>query len=112
MSNELDAACARALGWINLRTAVLYTKPYLGQPPGETRHVLIPQFSTDPVAALLLEHEIERRGLHDAYIDSLLPSYHSFEPLTRAELFALLRATPEQKARAFLAALGGGGDGR
>lgn len=54
-----------------------------------------------------LEDVIERRGLQDAYIRALLPDYHSFEPMTPAELFTFLRVTPEQRARAFLAAAKG-----
>lgn len=53
-------------------------------------------------AARYLENEIERRGLQEEYINALLPNYHSFEPMSKAELFALLRATPAQRAMAFL----------
>lgn len=69
-------------------------------------------------AAQVLEAEIERRGLHDAYVNALLrvvipeaarwditnnPTPGGY--ITRAAIFALMRATPEQRARAFLAAL-------
>lgn len=56
-------------------------------------------------AAHFLEDEIERRGLQDAYIDALVPDYHSFEAMTQGELFTLLRATPAQRAQAYLKAV-------
>lgn len=62
-----------------------------------------------------LEDEIERRGLQDVYIRALfvqtIPEAARWditlnaEPggyIDRASLFLLLRATPEQRARAFL----------
>jgi hypothetical protein len=60
-------------------------------------------------AARLLEDEIERRGLHGPYIGALLTEMgqpHTYHPSIEIDIkWALLRATPEQRARAFLAVM-------
>lgn len=91
MSKELDAECARALGYAEA----------LGE---------VPPFSTNQDAANALEDEIERRGLQDAYIDALIDATNTpslsldIWPSTDA-LWRFMHATPEQRARAFLAAI-------
>lgn len=86
----------------------------------------IPDFSTDHAAARLLEDEIERRGLVEKYQNALIDVFgfdmqvfnsaieisshavcpsipnNTFQWQGHAFLWALIRATPEQKARAFL----------
>lgn len=65
--------------------------------------------STDPIAALILENEIERRGLQGAYVAFLrllvtpIGDYRSDNE--SAIQWALLRAAPERRARAFLMAV-------
>ena len=130
MVRELDEACARALGWIwaepratglgiEMNTTFLadpeahyisglaaYAIPLeRSLPLSKAWNTFVPAFSTDYIAARLLEDEIERRGLHDVYIRALLPAYHSFEVMTTDELFAFLRTAPEQRSRAFLAVM-------
>lgn len=93
-----------------------------GRRPDQTtkRVYAIPRFSTDPAAARLLEDEIERRGLQMAYTAAMIdvlgldPGIEMTEPaislwlcrnVMPQDLWTLIRATPEQKARAFLAAV-------
>lgn len=104
---NLDAQCARVIGYsecgcghdeCDLWEAPIHLRDPNGIPP-------FPAFSTDIADARLLEDEIERRGLQEAYIRALLPEYHSFEAMTPNELFAFLRAAPERRARAFLEAV-------
>ena len=77
----------------------------------------LPAYTTDIVAARLVEDEIERRGLVDAYIDALAvlidPNGNDIsifdtiiEMNGRRALWALLRATPEQRCWAALRAMG------
>jgi hypothetical protein len=107
MSRELDAECGRALGWVvdqqNPKTV------YAGY-ASDGKYSELPPFSTDPAAARQLEDEIERRGLQDAYIEVLVelcntPDLNLDQWPKFIDIFALLRATPEQRARAFLEAV-------
>lgn len=65
---------------------------------------LCPAFSESHEAARILEDEIERRAAQVAYLDALveivLPYVH-YE-LKTADIWRVLRATPEEKCRAFL----------
>ncbi len=103
---DLDYACVRACPTLD-EHAPLYddghwTKRYW--------YGSVPPFSTDHAAARLLENEIERQGKHNAYITQLCevcgvrPDEHEdggyFVYIDEA--WPLVRATPEQKARAFL----------
>lgn len=58
----------------------------------------VPRYSTDYDAARLLEDEIERQGLQEAYINAL----NTLLGWQREPSWDFLRATPEQRARAFL----------
>lgn len=62
-----------------------------------------PNFSTNYEAARLLEDEIERRGLEYSYSNALVDivQYNGTGPI----VWAALRATPEQRTRAFLKAV-------
>lgn len=97
MSDELDKACARAMGWGDT--------PYvigMYNPAGQLDAV--PQFSTDANDARLLEDEIERRGLQSRYIAHLmLLVLGKATPITGSEpaVWAALRAKPDERARAF-----------
>ena len=70
-----------------------------------------PQFATDPSAAHMMELAMSDT-LTDAYIQALLltvrPAARRIGPrewqLTNTDLLALMHATPEQRARAALAA--------
>lgn len=67
------------------------------------------RYSTDPAAAAHVEDEIERRGLTEQYVDAMLDLLHiNAEDRIPAhyQLWALIRATPEQRCRAALVAVG------
>lgn len=58
-------------------------------------------------AARQLEDEIERRGLEYSYVRSLVNLVAvDTAPGSDGERWALIRATPEQRAKAFLQAIG------
>lgn len=59
---------------------------------------------SDMELALMLEDEIERRGLQYKYMDWLM-AYSSLCSDERDQRWAIMRATPEQRARAFLQAV-------
>lgn len=101
MSKELDIAVARALGYRVVRDAQNVRGVQVGT-AGRKGHDL-PYYSEDYALIPVLLAWIEAHGLCDTYIDALLPDYHSFEPMSKPDLFALLRATPEQHCRAFIA---------
>lgn len=67
----------------------------------------IPSYVDDYNDARLLEDEIERRGLVKEYIFALdkLVTYPA-EESWQGYRWGILRATPEQRARAFLTAVG------
>ena len=58
------------------------------------------------IAVGLLEDEIERRGLESAYVMALRRIVTPVWPEDAAR-WALIRATPEERCRAALAAVGG-----
>lgn len=91
-------------------------------PEGHTRYLgggfllgksaLVPEYSTDPAAARLVEDEIARRGLWEEYANALLDildisDTDLYDNSARAS-WQVLRATPEQRYRAALAACGEG----
>jgi hypothetical protein len=106
---ELDARCARALN-------MAWTKPTHGrcctcQVCGWDYDNCQCGYTEDPEKARLLEDEIERRGLgHEyQYRLSIVVGVHPSSWDQRETLLVipwlLLRATPEQRARAFLEAV-------
>lgn len=122
MSRELDEACARAMGlksdsgrcgvcgWpLHDSIAEGCTPGYCSQrPPPAVRWDEPPPFSSNHAAARQLEDEIERRGLQDEYAYKLIIESSAYcEDRQTAFAWALLRATPEQRARAFLEAMRG-----
>lgn len=112
MSWELDEACMRALGWEYRPRFIGDTAGYWRSANGE--QVVCeerPLFSTNLTDARLLEDEIERRGLQAEYMHSLIYAM-SIDPddtfwidPSGTQVWALFRATPEQRARAFLEAI-------
>lgn len=110
--SELDVQCARAMN---------HLEPFIDRPipcpdnkPGccvmhygqfDSAGVRLPNYSTDPAAARLLEDEIARRGLQERYIGWFYKHVCTDGMNSRQEVFAILRATSEQKARAFLEAV-------
>lgn len=73
--------------------------------------IRVPPYSTDPAAVCLVEDEIERRGLRDAYIEHLLdviaaPDLRLDIWPTAADLWKVARATADQRCQAALRALG------
>lgn len=109
--SDLDIQCVEALGWERVST----------EPPRWTDKdhrdlwlIDVPLFSIDPAAARLLEDEIERRGLEYEYIralnavlDTLLRDCpgSDIEHVDLDDLWSILHASPEERARAFLATL-------
>ena len=122
MSRELDAECARAMEWVNVRLAPCYgysSTPrgteYFGTPPGKDYEVLIPYYTETRMlgsdedwadesrgGARLLEDEIERRDLNHAYDTALLSILGYTWDNAGNAVYSLIRATPEQRAQAFL----------
>lgn len=105
MSRDLDVACARVMGWTDIQAHT----DRIGTPPdwAQGRDLQgqigdIPYYSDDDVG--LLEDEIERRKLQDAYVRRLgiMETSAAYEEAREAYGWELIRATPEQRARAFL----------
>lgn len=114
MSRGLDAACAKALGWANVAPDchVHDGKDWCGTDPSGTGgyygtgRKIVPHFSTDRAAAVVLENEIQRRGLQERYVEALYPLVGAWQfGMSTAEQWLLIRATPEQKCKAFLEAV-------
>lgn len=102
-NRELDAACAAALG-------KAWTRPTHGrcctcQDCGWDHDNCQCGYSENEDKAILLEDEIDRRGLQEQYCIALVPGYSSTGPMDADDLWYAIRATPEQKARAFLEAI-------
>jgi hypothetical protein len=56
--------------------------------------------------ASYLEDEIVRRGLQERYIEALYPIIGAWQyGMSTSEQWRILRATPEQRARAFMAVI-------
>lgn len=122
---ELDEACARAIGWTERRVGLHgdeMSSGYLSQWHdangtlslwGGAALGVLPPFSSFLPATVMLEDEIERRALWLQYIKALgitgtrmtNPTMYSWNDIARA-----IRATPEQRARAFLEAMKGAGE--
>jgi hypothetical protein len=109
---NLDALCARVIGYSECGCG--HDECDLWEAPLDLRDDGIPpfpHFSTDPAAARLLEDEIERRGLMQKYTAYLTDEIgvHRSSWDCRDTLLAIpwlvLRATPAQRARAFLKAV-------
>lgn len=122
---ELNIACAQALGWrvewgFNEEQGEEYGILY--NPEGEQvalRYGIaslytfpedIPPFPHDPTAARVLEGEIKKRELTHEYAAALygIVTHHylTHEGVMPDEIILLIYATPEQRARAFLEAVG------
>lgn len=106
MSWELDEACMRAMGWEYKPRFPGDTTGYWRASDGET--VISedrPHFSTDPDAARLLEESIEWRGRETQaeYVFALADRLFTEDSeWGTSHVWKMIRATPEQKARAFL----------
>jgi hypothetical protein len=114
MSRELDAQCAHALGQLWVDACPLGDPTCAGKyMPQIGRWPCLAPFSTDHEAARLLEDEIERRGVQKAYISALCRdgglddpfSDYAILEFTLEAFWQVMRATPEQRARAFLEAM-------
>lgn len=122
---ELDEQCARAMGWV-WRWTPNGTKR-LFPPHEETIFTRVdpddwrgsrdaqwdrgvPLFSTNHEAARTLEDEIERRHSTHLYLAALIEqvrgtTIYDDPARTTGMMWAVIRATPEQRARAFLEAV-------
>lgn len=112
---ELDAALARVLGWTERNVpflldedgATLTIERFWLDPSGV--YAPLPPFTRTMRAARLLEDEIERRGRFEEYAHALFKIVNDGIPwghdVAFSEVLHLLRATPEQRARAALATL-------
>lgn len=104
---ELDEQCAALMGWQRNERDVAGSLVVTWRPPASapfsTLEIfgLCPRFSSDPAAARLLEDEIERRGLIHAYTNTLV-SLLEYQAEAGPLGWFVLRATPEQRAEAFL----------
>jgi hypothetical protein len=74
---------------------------------------ILPHYTADLTAARLVEDEIERRGLQSVYAVHLMTllcggwaNNEGLYILEEDDLWTLLRATPEQRCRAALRAMG------
>jgi hypothetical protein len=110
---ELDEQCARAMGWGPVHEELDPQKskawrvlPGGWRAPDGTHHRTFHRFSINHAAARLLENEIERRG--DAtirrYIAHLMEIIDAVPFDDSLWLWQAIRATPEQRCRAFLEA--------
>lgn len=113
MGREIDAECARLLGWqpcaCGNDDCDLWAPPAHLDDGGSYKP--FPRFSTDPTCVSSLLAEIERRGGHYEYVYAL---FRQVDPSATASsvprgwnvpqlaVWAMLRATPEQHARAFV----------
>lgn len=106
MSWELDKACMRAMGWEYRPRFPGDTTGYWRALSGETIiSEECPRFSTDTDAARLLEDAIERRGreAQAEYVFALAERLFTEDSeWGTSHVWKMIRATPEQKARAFL----------
>jgi hypothetical protein len=111
MSVELDEQCARPMGWIRSGTPEFRDGKWItheGWRDSNYSYINeLPAYSTDPAAARLLEDEIEERGKINAYMTHLCREcgIRTFDRMDVADAYALIRATPEQRAQAFLKAI-------
>ena len=120
----LDAACAKAMGWQPdparcnvcgwpLEDGICEPGNCAERPVPKIKYNDPAPYSEEPYLASLLEDEIEKRGLQGAYIHALwneldgAPLVDGCTQQTASD-WALLRATPGQRARAFLAAVEAG----
>lgn len=120
----LDAEIAsRVMGWTDVSEKQMWSFPedltdpnaqaepdgfeLRGLPPGATEgggERAVPGYSTKIAAALLVEDEMERRGLGVEYMVALAHriGFSGFSTLGWADLFKYVRATPLQRCRAAL----------
>jgi len=96
---DLDYACLRACPSLDE-----YAPGYSNDDMWNRRYWYgsVPHYSTDHAAVRLLEDEIERRGLWQQYLGTLLDILNSYDHPSMVDIWAAIRATPEQRARAFL----------
>lgn len=105
MSQDINERCARAMGgWPPHNWQETWGGETCSQ-CGKEKWQDPPEYcagwspSTDPNAARLLEDEIARRGLQEQYV-------HALQGLVASrDHWEYIRATPEQRARAFLAVM-------
>ena len=133
MSRELDEQIARALGYETLWadggfgvTLYLHDSGAVRESPNVTANCRVLEARWEPLRvngevreyhvrcapawsdrhedARMLEDEIERRALIDRYL-AALDDVLGVNPYTDDEVWSLIRATPKQRARAFLEAI-------
>jgi len=100
MMDDLNVRCARALGW-ELETDEHGNVWSLSG----GRRFELPDFAhiDSVIPARWLEDAIEERGLWMEYTAALLPALDLERPgIAGSALWAAIRATPKQRARAFL----------
>jgi len=101
MSKELDIAVARALGFRVVKDAANVRGCQIGT-AGKNGFDL-PYYSDDARQTGLLLKEVERRGLQDAYADTMLDMTGVITGTDQYDFWRLLCATPDQHCRAFIA---------
>lgn len=106
MSSELDVACAEAMGQVRDGDCPLGDESCGGRYlPQIGRWPCLAPYSSDIEAARLLEDEIERQGRQIGYVMALMRMLNTRQMGGMDEKWALIHATPQQRARAFLEAM-------
>lgn len=105
MNKALDEQCARAMGLEKKVSINGGPKIRYAWPTPESYSLDPPPYSTSHAVAVSLEDAIERRKLVPEYM-AALERITGADTLTYTGRFALIRATPEQRALAFVAAMG------
>lgn len=113
MEDDLNAQCARALGWVYYPDEVddkdTPVPPYWWKPREEAYTEALPDFKGDFNVTRMLEQDADRRGKFEEYARELFKLVNDGIPwgydVSFDEVLRLMRATPEQKARAFLEAV-------
>jgi len=96
----LDAATAqKVFGWKNVHKHEGVLIGMKQDRAGRWRRAKVPNYSTDPVQAYMIDQRMEQLGRSERYLNEL-------SKITRAKNLPADWATPEQRARAALKAVG------
>jgi len=112
-TNKLNLACAKQVGWVGTRTRLVndsWQSPdglsgFISSNTHEIEEIdpnaTPPDYAHDLAAVWTLQAHIEREGLTEEYI-AVLVGKDSDEEWASDDLWKLVDATPEQRARAYL----------
>lgn len=112
MGREIDAQCAQLLGWVPVATPTYQNGKWVEyddwRSPDYEYRSTPPHFSTDPSCVPSLLAAVEKHNKTHLYIMALMEQVkaHTFyavdSGVQTGMVWAMLRATPEQHARAFV----------